>query len=955
MAQIPGFLCFLVVMCAFFDGSHKRRKEVSLRGASKQDDREEVLRRAAAQRLERELLRKQVAAATKVQHWFRRHRILRRFRSSLRARFDALLGQGQSSVETRAQLLNLLVAFFSPRLDSDRLLELGELLRTSQLQAKPELPDCYQLLILFCLRAMSTASSNCPKLAPLLQSLVSRSEELGPVWQPWLAKRGGCGLLTSIIAHGDVVHVSALLQALLQSRDPTVGQAIAVEVLSKLRPSPALAAFWSASVPAPVVCAFFAALDGARLFLGDLGQEAAAAVLVHVMDIGFPFIEQLPHDALLDFLRVMQTLLHNAPLELLIPRRTGGDDSDSDSDDEDRPPTVALSPMLQLLYARYRSVMDSDGILMAFVRCLRTDPWNGDVTAMVCSLLAPIMTLSLRSHTKVPFLNAICFRPRLLPAFWRNWLATAVLPTPIAWSRTTRDGVHVFAEALSHALLTLDDDDLTNKDWFVMEELGSMVKSLCQAAVALCEPAKPAPLAQLDRPVFKLLHRLHCRNDRLRFSTPDHWHAALWVEDRMFNGVRLDDLNQEGDDADSLHLGAAVLDARRPHVVNMLRAVPFVFPFHQRVRLFRGLVTAYRGQSFPFSPAVPIHRKRLYQDAFDNMRGLGSRLRTSIRVQFHSDEGPEAGIDGGGLFREFLADLLKEAFSPESGFFVATADNTIYPNPHTTRLDADQHFCFIGMVLGKAIFDGMLLDLPFATFFLLKLLSERPEFDDLRSLDPELHRNLLFLKHYPGDPEELALTFAASAQDGDGGYRQVDLVPQGRDVAVTAANRITYIFRMADYRLNTQIRAACSAFCHGLFMVIPQPWLRLFSAPELQLLISGEETHINVEDFEANCEYGGEYNASHPAIVAFWRIVRRMSDENRHNLVKFITSCPRPPLLGFGFVNPRICISSAGHEARLPTASTCINLLKLPVYPDEETLEKNLLYSITSGAGFDLS
>jgi len=40
---------------------------------------------------------------------------------------------------------------------------------------------------------------------------------------------------------------------------------------------------------------------------------------------------------------------------------------------------------------------------------------------------------------------------------------------------------------------------------------------------------------------------------------------------------------------------------------------------------------------------------------------------------------------------------------------------------------------------------------------------------------------------------------------------------------------------------------------------------------------------------------------------------------------------------------------------RLPTASTCVNLLKLPDYADEATMREKLLYAIESDAGFEYS
>jgi len=53
---------------------------------------------------------------------------------------------------------------------------------------------------------------------------------------------------------------------------------------------------------------------------------------------------------------------------------------------------------------------------------------------------------------------------------------------------------------------------------------------------------------------------------------------------------------------------------------------------------------------------------------------------------------------------------------------------------------------------------------------------------------------------------------------------------------------------------------------------------------------------------------------------------------------------------------PSFCVHYAGSEPdRLPTASTCMNLLKLPEFQDEDTLRQKLLYAIESGAGFELS
>ena len=63
------------------------------------------------------------------------------------------------------------------------------------------------------------------------------------------------------------------------------------------------------------------------------------------------------------------------------------------------------------------------------------------------------------------------------------------------------------------------------------------------------------------------------------------------------------------------------------------------------------------------------------------------------------------------------------------------------------------------------MYQGILIDVAFAGFFLAKWLGKQSYLDDLASLDPELYRNLLFLKNYSGNPEDLSLTFAV-VEDG---------------------------------------------------------------------------------------------------------------------------------------------------------------------------------------------
>lgn len=81
-------------------------------------------------------------------------------------------------------------------------------------------------------------------------------------------------------------------------------------------------------------------------------------------------------------------------------------------------------------------------------------------------------------------------------------------------------------------------------------------------------------------------------------------------------------------------------------------------------------------------------------------------LKTGFKVSFVDQHGiEEAGIDGGGLFKDFMESLVHEAFDPQLGLFLATADNRLYPNPNAqvamgAALPALE---FLGKVIGLII------------------------------------------------------------------------------------------------------------------------------------------------------------------------------------------------------------------------------------------------------------
>jgi len=258
------------------------------------------------------------------------------------------------------------------------------------------------------------------------------------------------------------------------------------------------------------------------------------------------------------------------------------------------------------------------------------------------------------------------------------------------------------------------------------------------------------------------------------------------------------------------------------------------------------------------------------------------------------------------------------------------------------------------------------LDYSFSPVFVQKLLGRYNFLDELSTLDPELYRNLMQLKHYEGDAEDLYLDFTVTEELG--GKRIIhELRPGGKSISVTNENKLHYVHAMADFKLNRQILPFANAFYRGLSDLISPSWLSLFNANEFNQLLSGGLQDFDVDDLRKNTKYTGGYTESSRTVKLFWEVIKGLKPTERCLLLKFVTSCSRAPLLGFKYLQPSFTIhkvpcdvtlwaSIGGQDVdRLPSASTCYNTLKLPTYKRSSTLRSKLLYAISSNTGFELS
>ncbi|KAG8376644.1 hypothetical protein BUALT_Bualt09G0084900 [Buddleja alternifolia] len=529
--------------------------------------------------------------------------------------------------------------------------------------------------------------------------------------------------------------------------------------------------------------------------------------------------------------------------------------------------------------------------------------------------------------------------------------------------------LHLFCSSYSHLLLVLDDIEFYDKQApFTLEQqqrIASSVNTLVYNSFSRSISPRYRPIVES---AVRCLHLLYERDCRHQFCPP-----ALWLSPGKGNrlpiavAARTHEAFSASDGPSSSSMGSVIT------------TMPHVFPFEERVKMFREFISMDKmsrrlaGEvTTPGSHAIEvvIRRGHIFEDGLRQLNSLGSRLKNAIHVSFVSESGlPEAGLDYGGLSKEFLTDISKEAFSPEYGLFsqTSTSDRLLIPNIAARFLDNGiQMIEFLGRIVGKALYEGILLDFYFSRIFVQKLLGRYSFLDELSTLDPELYRNLMYVKHYDGDATDLCLDFTVT-EESLGIRHVIELKPGGKDICVTNENKLQYVHAMADYKLNRQILPFSNAFYRGLTDLISPSWLKLFNANEFNQLLSGGDHDIDVEDLRKNTQYTGGYSEGSRTVKLFWEVFAGFEPRERCMVLKFVTSCSRAPLLGFKHLQPAFTIHKVACDVslwavfggqdvdRLPSASTCYNTLKLPTYKRPNTLRAKLLYAINSNAGFELS
>ncbi|XP_048870324.1 E3 ubiquitin-protein ligase SMURF1 isoform X3 [Brienomyrus brachyistius] len=354
---------------------------------------------------------------------------------------------------------------------------------------------------------------------------------------------------------------------------------------------------------------------------------------------------------------------------------------------------------------------------------------------------------------------------------------------------------------------------------------------------------------------------------------------------------------------------------------------------------------------------VEVSREEIFEESYRQIMKMRSKdLKKRLMVKFRGEE----GLDYGGVAREWLYLLCHEMLNPYYGLFQYSTDNiyTLQINPDSSiNPDHLSYFHFVGRIMGLAVFHGHYINGGFTLPFYKQLLGKPIQLCDLETVDPELHKSLVWILEND-ITTVLDHTFCVE-HNSFGKFLQYELKPNGRNIPVTEENKKEYVRLYVNWRFMRGIEAQFLALQKGFNELIPQHLLKPFDHKELELIIGGLGK-IDLSDWKTNTRLK-HCVADSNVVKWFWQAVESFDEERRGRLLQFVTGSTRVPLQGFkalqgsaGSAGPRLFTIHLidANTDNLPKAHTCFNRIDMPPYETYEKLYEKLLTAVEETCGF---
>jgi len=250
---------------------------------------------------------------------------------------------------------------------------------------------------------------------------------------------------------------------------------------------------------------------------------------------------------------------------------------------------------------------------------------------------------------------------------------------------------------------------------------------------------------------------------------------------------------------------------------------PKVLEFDNKRNYFNRSVHSKAGSQQTRNSYAPlqlqVRREHVFHDSFKALYfKSGAEMKFGkLNIRFHGEE----GVDAGGVTREWFQVLARQMFDPNYALFIpVSSDRTTF---HPNKLSAinDEHlsfFKFIGRIIGKALYEGRLLDCYFSRAVYKRILGKAVSVKDMESFDPDYYKSLVWMLE--NDITDI-ITETFSVEDDEFGVTKiVDLCDNGRNIQVTEDNKHEYVRMIVEHKLLSSVKDQMEHFLKGMFNLV---------------------------------------------------------------------------------------------------------------------------------------
>ena len=392
-----------------------------------------------------------------------------------------------------------------------------------------------------------------------------------------------------------------------------------------------------------------------------------------------------------------------------------------------------------------------------------------------------------------------------------------------------------------------------------------------------------------------------------------------------------------------------------------------------------------------------------------SMQSVGAlsaeRLRIStLRVTFVSAEGEEqAGIDQGGLRRTWIGTLAPQMAQTGTmlGLLSSTEEGQLFIHPLADLMpEAEAYFTLLGRVIGLSITnanDAMLFPVGLAAP-MYSLLLGRP----LRTADHDLlqenflrgmKQTISSMVSSGVSAEDLALYDSHAVDLGEdkraqlsalkgrfgsgaapesedivdkndewlarnikieGNYGTLEFSPNGSETVLEADMICSYAMNIVRYNFGHYSPRSMRAFVNSFREVCPLRWLTPLDPVSMAVAVEGSP-NIDVEDWHKYSKHEAMGGVENATVKLFWEIVRDMDDDERAQLLCFVTAQSRLPPGGFSNLVKPFCVHvrrdfkvtpDTEPRAPLPIAHSCYNQLEIAAFESKSIFASKLKEAI---------